>query len=1502
MIDEHIEKFSLFNNKKGQKPEENAKTGSANPTEVPATGKETQKRGMMDRVKGVLGAPKPSEQKDDAQKTDGAVNDAVPKANNVASEPPKPEETSAEPVKSVENAAVGTSGAPKEGEQTEKPEVTATSEPQGTPETPQDTPEKGGEGASGDSQDTDAVPEKENPQEGGGEPPQEGENPTQEGEVQQEDPVELDRKQKTQMFLNNLTALSGIAGGVTEFGERTFDVLTNIATNLLSGNPFEIGGQVGESIVQEGAALEPLKTAMAQSLGINERNGTIDQDAAGTLKGKQYYNTKARIDKFYENNEEWLKSELGEGASSENILQYMDEMPDDRFREFAQKYDARMQEEIARIRGKPEGIDKYDEAVIDAYTNVGEKIKAVANTKARARHLEGAMAGTQATLARNQAQQDALDFKEAVDAFRDEVNAKGYRNPRKKVLFNALENKIRGSMGTGKHYIMADGKGGWKINEKMLDYNDWSAIRRDLESIDQKKGLNGAERKLLREMNLKLNNIRRDRAKTRSELNWERSQYSDKKSVIDKRRAAREAMGQYGEDRRADPFGFPDYITDRGSMARDAGFIVDNVKNGLSAYADGASREPMNWSDESWGEYLEKGIPDMTDPYFDEKYDLYIEGLMAQNAMDCINLRDFIGKNKDLSRDARFRQEYQDMRQAAAEVMRHRTLCEGDVRYPYRSGVMEGSYEEAFVDAWNRLVDKHNEIERRAIENDYRKRGVSLSDKKVQENINRMMMPRLEIGTMNDPESIFGPTLQREIPSETSTADRDEYGIETDLDVTSTSKSATPRLDAEGLTYGELFPIVKAKLGTTDEQTDDYIKNNVDNMGTIDSKDDLQKEMSKITQDDVDMYGFGGKKGDTNFNAEGGVQFPLKPVEERTRYDPGKGREVPVQTLYGGNGVSVPSEDDLVSRVIGNVHNLKEQRRRLRDETKRVLTEYGVKDDSEIPSDLAYRLNAYNNWYYKNPEPGRPQTYLYDPNAMRGDIARTYQRIMAASKQREDLTPKAEDVLYRYGLGDGPDKDAYTDAAIELYRNGFDFNPDRFLLDSKGRAYTDRDAQSDRYRTAYGQFARVLDKYRDDPKMQSALNTLWRRYVDDAVVSMASDSEGRVFTDLNKDIIDKMKLKDDKGVLDEESYKRYSDEMNDIIRGRIGALGRGEMTPKADISGSGYINNALRELGEYGKRHITRFQDDRKVEEIRNKLWSNRYLGKLGLTEKDLRDLSEDELSEKVMRAAYAAFNGKKGHKGVGELYMTLKDLMDANKIMYDPEMMDDERFRQSSERWEDLRKLIKSVNKALLRMNTPKTFIGVGNYISGSRSLLPQGTLAEEDEDAARDFGKDFDMRNIDAWLVKDYGLDIPENGAMSYEDTYTAKVALPALRQFIVLSDEDRRNTTNVVREKFIPSIERLDDEGLKRFFGWVSTQFKRADTRQAYLDMRNKDRLDPDEFWNMSEKERRARRLFYSPNTVRENPTMFSIPAKYGDEIKALYKVLKAEYLRRFPQEGA
>ena len=324
-----------------------------------------------------------------------------------------------------------------------------------------------------------------------------------------------------------------IGGGVLDAVNKQFDVLIDLTKGLMSGNPMGFGGTVANAVVDGYNSLKPIKDGIATSLGINEKNGQIDPEAAGTLRGAQYYQQQRRLGKFNENVNAWLKDSMArsagmkgraDGVDSANIMEYMNKMTPRQLQIFANRYNQMVEGEKQRLYAKARNgqLDKMDQAMLSAYTDIGKKLSTAAQQSAREHNLHAAQLRTMGTQARAKVDADRIKFNDILNQMNAEANEGGANNPdlRRQVIYNVMEPKIRQARGTGRQYIVKDpDTGDWKMNESILTPQDWERIRADLEGRWENNGhrWNPGEEALYNEISMKLDRRNLNRTNMRQQ-------------------------------------------------------------------------------------------------------------------------------------------------------------------------------------------------------------------------------------------------------------------------------------------------------------------------------------------------------------------------------------------------------------------------------------------------------------------------------------------------------------------------------------------------------------------------------------------------------------------------------------------------------------------------------------------------------------------------------------------------------------------------------------------------------------------------------------------------------------------------------------------------------------------------------------------------------------------------------------------------------------------------
>lgn len=739
----------------------------------------------------------------------------------------------------------------------------------------------------------------------------------------------------------------GLGAGLVQGADKALGTLVSMTKQLMSGHPTGVGTAIANSIVDGGMALKPVKDSLARSLGINERNGTIDPEAAGTLRGAQYYQGQRRIAEYNSNMDKWLKDSLGPQADMNNILETLDAMDTEGRADFIVKFNTLVNKEKNRLYAKArEGkLDAVDKAMIASYGKVADGIRQTSTWAGRELHNEAAQMGTMATLGRNYLNQRRIDHDIKLREMTEEVNDPSYPDSRNRALFNAMKNKMRTPEAMAGLIIPATDESSWRVDQSKLEREDWAKIRHALESKQQKNRagikdihsnvsppLDDNETELLDQMRLFLNTIQQERGDQRERDKDVLAQNRLKEDVERNQTGAPEGARSLRDQalingwahRSSTRWNSVKVPTDRKLRDEWVGSIdktIDGIRQRKNMPITRETKLQNNGiGDEQWFDYLVNGMEDTSD-------EDYWNAVMAQNTFVAIKMSNMAEPllRSDEAETTELADKRRRLRNAMEKVMDGRTVSAADELMPYRAGY-DGEAEQEFIDAYN---DLNNAIADARVDQNLNGVVTNISDP----NKFGQMMDTKENGIRSryygdfpmltddpnegvSPRSIFGPkvdvTNTGPTPQEVKDILKDmaNYGNNVLGATAPITQSAT--IDAEGLTYGELYPIVKSKLGLSDEDTDRFIKAKMTNVGKIDSKDDLKKEMDsaastpqyagmpgkELTEEQLNYYSFGrGQRGQRTGTANVPPYEEPEPKKIWTKPPKDKGRPAaPAQT------------------------------------------------------------------------------------------------------------------------------------------------------------------------------------------------------------------------------------------------------------------------------------------------------------------------------------------------------------------------------------------------------------------------------------------------------------------------------------------------------------------------------------------------------------------------------------------------------------------------------
>ena len=1044
--------------------------------------------------------------------------------------------------------------------------------------------------------------------------------------------------------MNTVNGIAGIGGGIVQGADKAMGMLIGLTQGVMSGDALGFGADVGNAVMETGMALQPIKNSIAHSLGINETNGTIDPEAAGTLQGTQYYVQQRKIQDFHRNTDKWIQDALGPEANAGNVMQIMNELPDDKIHDFVDRFTEKVDAEKDRLYEKASKgqLDAVDQALLDTYTQLGDKIRQSTYLRAREHHLRGAELNSEAQQMRLENAMQEQEFKNKVADIRDAIHASG--DKRQMALFDIMERNImtnRHDPYRNKDLVMYNpDTGRYSINEDKLNLNDWRRLANSLDAnLRDPDNMDPAITDLLKEAHRMSYEANAFKAKERRRSARYREGVDDPgNSLIDRKQAEARANGRYEGVDGVNGFSIPKNVTTRDNWAGECDRDIMAIQNSMGGM-------PIE-------ELLETGDPDTVD---------YQKAAMAYHtriALRFTDLHDKLVRKFQLDNSEEAQRDIRALKEAYSKAMMGEYDDIGGVVWPgyilskndlddgmFFSGVYPGSPQQEYITIYNNIVGKHNNALPKPKDPNQKPAG---------------SWEYIDDGTDTtkggiSPDEIFGKNIPPRSSLETiddSTEDLDAI-LSDDEPIVATAKSA--RIDAEGLTREELYPILKAKMGMEQEQADDFISDNMENVGVIDDKDQLNDAMAQA-------YSFRQKK----------PQTERKPVENWGDIKPQipKGYETP--NFAPEKDPEQKKRDAIYGRTTSEVN----RGRKLTMEYKKLL-------------EGAYSSGEYN----PTPEQKEQMEFLRDEyKGLTGkDIDETFR----------GRTPEQIELHSIYN------KDRKALAKEEEMRDNVNTNLGRlFGYDDwtqdqyKGRARAMEqllargvDLDAARGDELYGRNrAKVQGIKGDNPndkELMTGLDEIWNAYIADYLRNRyINDDEGLYTPFVNHNR--KLPMTEDE-----------RQQMFDTVQGRIARGGWGT----SGIETKGYLKQVRDEMDAYMDEHRRRMLADRNLNDFLTGLTDTRIGSSAPFKADDLLKM-DSKARKKTLSAIFKEFD-------VGELRRFRRDVLPALKkdtldmAIYNKDFYGDEnepRFQESYRRAEEMTSLYNDLNTALVSAITNKT------------------------------------------------------------------------------------------------------------------------------------------------------------------------------------------------------
>lgn len=1463
MEDEHIEKFLGLGKKKGQEdPQATGNTG----VEAPESTSQTASggKGLMEKVKNTFSGKKP------AQTTPQP-------APQTTGNPPESPKTSSE--KNADGYKPKDS-VPKQEDMGKETGVSATSESGGSLGSPEadvddddldyEYPEENAEnGPEEDSRDQSVAEQRAaNKQQAAA---------NQAGVSLTPGNVQPSLQDRAKAYAADL-GIGGVnfGAGAVEAADKGLGVLQNIIGSIMSGNAFGIGETVGESIIGAAEALRPIKNSINTALGIDERTGKVDPERVGTMMGGLKLRQKERIEQFDGNLNKWLDQSLGPGANTQNLMEYMNGMSVDDLNTFADNFEALVNNEKSRLYQNAHGgnLDEVDQKMMDSYENIGKTLKQVAHQKAREHHLNAAMEGTMATQERNKIDAEKQRYSRVVDDLKKEFMNDPNYNGRDRALFGVMERTIRNAQNGNDFLIKDPTTGKWSIKEDAISGEDWGRVKRSLEDSKLNRPLDPEETALLDEAYQRASDRLYGRAKEMADIDRKRSKIDRMTSPIDRMMADnnyRHIFKPKGFNR----FFIPLSGKGRDAMFDEAGIDIANAQNKIARNAQKKGKA-IDITGSGWNEYLE-GLATTKRTQAD------MSALRAQNVRHMISM---YNKNESLIADSRgdnsenMTEARAGLEAAADRVAAGRTLKAGDKFKPYRTGVQpmpdgSASPEMEYVDAYNDMIAACRDS---FVQNELR--GMTPGTPEFAKASQRAWERALD--KYRDME--IGDALCTEI-----------FGPQPNYPVTVSPTTKHVRVDAEGLTYGELFPIVKSHLGLSDDDADRFIKNNMDNVGQIDNKEQLQDAMSSVTEDDLKMFDPPQKK-------EGGTGFTNNRRNSfiptgRTHVNPGEhnsespyftGRDTsykapskppqttPQKPVEAPTPRTTPMNYQDVTEAylrshIGDKYGTDKEARALRNAFWTLWQDRGVKNLNDLDEGTRRELDIFNNRYKtitagdKHPE-GQS---LYDPNVLRGKKGQTVRTAYEEDTRNKDNTAAARFLANRYyPISDDKEVDYVTDIIKNLLNSGdISFDTNNIILSRKGQPYAKKDDVRQNYLNAYKTFKRLSDRYLDDPKAQEVLTHVWRNFVVDLIEDRNTtklDNGDRVFMkELSDRYIDTMEhLGNNSITWDDDSKADARAMINRLLRKRLQQMRNGTYKfPKA-FGHDNFLSSLDDDFSKYGNGQLNRLMYDRirenEVEPAVSKFKSGgNTLSRLGVNPKTLMDEGANA-SSAVTEGRNAMYKFDTLNEGVQFLHDLEKEWAEVkHKVAYDPEMTDEDSVA-SQEYWKKycdvMNGVIKGMNDVFKKFGeNEEAFNTVKQKKAPSGGKVSRKTFSQKmgtnwDVDAVEDSYRErmgFESNNPENSFVR--------NNVANLLDMY---------------QDLLKRNTSKedfqAYASNFAQGLQKTKDDDLDDLELWFRENLRRAQAVEKYKESS----ADYRKIWKdplRLQKEKEDLGVIYDPRTV-------------------------------------